>query len=215
MKKQSLFRWMIYLLGFVMLALGIISNTKSGLGASPIVSIPYTFSLMTGFNFGNASMIMYIVIAIIEYVVKGHHFHWYDLLQIPLAFFLTRLFNLFGSFIPNAQTLPMRLACLALGVICTGIGAAMSMNARLIPNPGDGIVQAIADRLNNNAGLVKNVFDITCVTISVIAGLMNSGHLLGVSIGTFVAMIGVGRVIAIYNKFFLKKTAVLSGIAND
>ena len=33
--------------------------------------------------------------------------------------------------------------CLNNSIILTGVGAAMSLNMRIIPNPGDGIVQAI------------------------------------------------------------------------
>jgi len=215
LKQQKIFRFSIYILGFVVLALGIISNTKSGLGVTPIISIPYAISLIINFNFGNASMIMYTVLAIVEYIVKGRKFKLYDLLQIPLSFFLTRLFNLFGSFLPDAQTVPMRIFCLVVGIVCTGIGAAMSMNARLVPNPGDGIIQAISDRSKKNPGLVKNIFDIGCVTLTVLIGLLSTGHIVGVNIGTLCAMIGVGRVIAIYDHFLLTKTDKLSGITDD
>ncbi len=215
MKQQKIFRFTIYILGFVVLALGIISNTKSGLGVTPIISIPYAISLIINSNFGNASMIMYTVLAIVEYIVKGRKFKLYDLLQIPLSFFLTRLFNLFGSFLPDAHTVPMRILCLVVGIVCTGIGAAMSMNARLVPNPGDGIIQAISDRSRKNPGLVKNIFDIGCVTITILIGLLSTGHIVGVNIGTLCAMIGVGRVIAIYDHFLLTKTDKLSGITDD
>ncbi|MGN0241728.1 MAG: YitT family protein [Candidatus Weimeria sp.] len=215
MKQKKIFRFTIYILGFVVLALGIICNTKSGLGVTPIISIPYSISLIIDFNFGNASMIMYTVLAIIEYIVKGRNFKLYDLLQIPLSFFLTRLFNLFSSFLPDAHTIPMRILCLIIGIVCTGIGAAMSMNARLVPNPGDGIVQAISDRSKKNPGLVKNIFDIGCVTITILIGILSTGHIIGVNVGTLCAMIGVGRVIAIYDRFLLAKTDRLSGISED
>lgn len=214
MKNKKIFRFTMYIMGFVVLALGIISNTKSGLGVTPIISIPYVFSLVFKLNFGDASMVMYVLLAVVEYIVKGKNFKLYDLLQIPLSFFLTRLFNLFGIFLPDAHTVPMRIVCLAVGITCTGIGAAMSMNARLVPNPGDGIIQAISDRSKKNAGLVKNIFDIGCVATTLLIGLLSSGHIVGVNIGTFAAMICVGRVIAIYDKFLLIKTNELSGIGD-
>ena len=47
--------------------------------------------------------------------------------------------------------------------------------------------------------------DITCVVFSVIIGLVLKGKLVGIGIGTIIAMIGVGRVIAVFNHFTLKR----------
>lgn len=192
-------RWSMYILGMVILSLGIILNTKSGLGVSPIISVPYTFSAIFSLNFGNASMVMYVVLAIVEYILKGKNFRAYDLLQIPLSFAVTRLFNVFGALLPDVNTLGGRFLVLAAGIVLTGIGAAMSLNARLVPNPGDGIVQAIADRAGKGTGICKNIFDLGCVAFSCVTGLLLSGHLAGIGIGTVCAMIGVGRVIFAYN----------------
>ena len=50
------------------------------------------------------------------------------------------------------------LQVLIAGIVLTGIGAAMSLNMRVIPNPGDGIVQAIADFVRKPVGITKNCF---------------------------------------------------------
>lgn len=77
-----------------------------------------------------------------------------DILQFPLSLIFTRFLNLFSSIIPDLQTVYAgsfagsfagRLLFLLLALILTGIGAAISLDMRIIPNPGDGIVQAIAD----------------------------------------------------------------------
>ena len=44
----------------------------------------------------------------------------------------------------QCQTLPSQLFVLFLAIICTGIGAALTVNMDIVPNPGDGIVNAIA-----------------------------------------------------------------------
>jgi uncharacterized membrane protein YczE len=54
--------------------------------------------------------------------------------------------------LPDAVFIPARIICLIIGIALTGIEAAMNLNARLVPNPGDGIVQAIAiDGIGNLA----------------------------------------------------------------
>lgn len=44
MKKSTTFRWIFYAGGLLILAMGIILNTKSGLGVSPIISVAYSIS---------------------------------------------------------------------------------------------------------------------------------------------------------------------------
>lgn len=80
------------------------------------------------------------------------------------------------------------------------------------PNPGDGIVQAISDFIHKSVGFTKNCFDLfnICLTISV--GLIFAHHLVGIGIGTVLAVIGVGRAIAAFNHFFKQPMAVLSGM---
>ncbi|MCH4035750.1 MAG: DUF6198 family protein [Lachnospiraceae bacterium] len=209
---QKLLRAVFYFSGLIILSLGIILNTKSAFGVTPIISIAYCLSLLHNWNFGNASFVMYCVLAVIEYLVKGKRFRAIDLLQIPLSVVLTRFFNLFGAVLPDVTSLPARILCLILGIALTGIGAAMNVDTRLIPNPGDGIVQAIADRLGKKMGNVKNVFDLFCVTLTILLGVVSTGHPVGVGIGTIAAMIGVGRFIWIYNRLFQQKQLQLTGV---
>lgn len=209
---QKLLRAVFYFSGLIILSLGIILNTKSAFGVTPIISIAYCLSLLHNWNFGNASFVMYCVLAVIEYLVKGKRFRAIDLLQIPLSVVLTRFFNLFGAVLPDVTSFPARILCLILGIALTGIGAAMNVDTRLIPNPGDGIVQSIADRLGKKMGNVKNVFDLFCVTLTILLGVVSTGHPVGVGIGTIAAMIGVGRFIWIYNRLFQQKQLQLTGV---
>lgn len=50
---------------------------------------------------------------------------------------------------------------------------------RIIPNPGDGIVQAIADFVHKGVGITKNCFDICNVLFTCCIGLIFTGHLVG------------------------------------
>jgi uncharacterized membrane protein YczE len=80
---------------------------------------------------------------------------------------------------------------------------------RIVPNPGDGIVQTIADAVGKDNGFVKNCVDITCVIVTCATGLILSGKIIGIGIGTLLAMVGVGRVIAVFNKLTRKQTEKL------
>lgn len=235
MKKSSILRTIFYVSGLLILALGIILNTKSGLGVSPIISVAYSISAIWNLNFGNTTFGLYAVFVIIEMILhtvrnrrqraeEGNALKpavkkslplilGMDLLQLPLSLIFTRFMNIFSALIPApSEKLWSKLLFLAGGIICTGIGAAASLNMRIIPNPGDGIVQAIADFIHKPVGFTKNCFDLfnICLTISV--GMLFAHRLIGVGLGTVAAVLGVGRVIALFNHLFMKKMTEAAGV---
>ena len=200
-------------------------NTKANLGVSPIISVPYSISHIIGFNFANMTMIVYFIFVLIEMIM---HTVWYltdrkeakyigmyiirDALQIPVSIVFTRFLNVFSALIPSVHNnIVLQIIVLLLAVLLTGIGAAMSLNMRIIPNPGDGIVQAISDttrlkgRTGKGVGFCKNCFDIFNVCTTFLIGLFTGHILLGLGLGTILSMIGVGRVIAVFNKLFKER----------
>ena len=234
MKKTNIYRGFFYLGGLLVLALGIILNTKAGLGVSPIISVSYSISTILKSNFGNMTLIQYSSFIVVEMLlhIREHYKTGNsnlklkllkDVLQFPLSLIFTRFMNLFSAMIPAYDTpgvsvyyssFPGRIVTLIIAIILTGIGAAVSLNMRIIPNPGDGIVQAISDCVKKEVGFTMNCFDLFNITITICVGLLFAGRLIGVGLGTVLAVIGVGRVIAVFNHFFKKKMAVLSGTEN-
>lgn len=199
-KQQTIARWGFYLLGMVLLALGLTLNTKTGLGASAIVSVPFTVSQATGWNFGDLTLVVYSLFVVAQFIIKGKNRQWTDVLQIPLSIVFTRFMNLFEGVIPyKSGNLPADLVLLVVAIIFTGIGAAMTVAMQLIPNPGDGIVGTIARITGKELGFCKNCFDLGCVSLSLIIGLCFGNVLLGVGLGTLISMVGVGRAIAGFN----------------
>lgn len=242
MRKSILYRMLFYALGLLSLALGLTLNTKTGLGASAIISVAYSFSEIFEGNFGNVTLALYVVFVAAQMALhlmraaryakaeEGALAHagrrdiklvlLMDVLQIPLSIVFTRFLNVFSALIPAlyteggaaAENFPVRMAALILAIIFTGIGAAMSLNMRVVPNPGDGIVQAIADMAGKGVGFTKNCFDLLNVTIAITLGMVFAGRLVGVGLGTIIAMFGVGRVIALFNHFAYRRMTELAGM---
>ena len=227
MKKNLFLRIVFYVAGLLILVLGIILNTKSGLGVSPIISVAYSIATIGGFNFGNITFLLYSAFVVVEIVLHIFRNHRYsgeaggaiapaahrdlklvlvmDLLQLPLSLVFTRFMNLFSALLPTpSDNMPSRLLVLAAGIILTGIGAAMSLNMRIIPNPGDGIVQAISDCIGKSVGFTKNCFDLFNICLTTSIGLLFAHKLIGIGLGTVIAVLGVGRVIAGFNRLFMK-----------
>ena len=214
MKKRKLvWRWGIYLAGMTLLALGITLTTLAGLGASAIVSVPYTISCGFELSFANLTLFFYCSFVGAEFIIKGKQRSLLDLLQIPVSIVFTRFMALFQSAIGyQSGFLPTDLLVLLLGILLTGIGAATAVDMQLIPNPGDGIVNSISIRSGKELGLCKNCFDLGCVTCALLIGTLFGGPLLGIGLGTLLSMLGVGRVMAIWNRAVKKRLLKLAGM---
>ena len=225
MKRQYCYRGLIYLGGLVLLALGISLNTKTQLGVSPIISVSYSISTILNLNFGNTTLVQYTIFILIEillHLLKGRKKQvLFDALQFPLSLVFTRFLNIFNTILPDfvadlggtwMGTMPGRIGFLLIAIILTGVGAAMSLEMRIIPNPGDGIVQTLADTIGGSVGLTKNCFDLLNITITFCVGLFSGNFLVGIGIGTVLAVLGVGRAIAVFDHFCLKGIQKVSGV---
>ena len=211
---RQLRRVLFYLFGQIILATGLTLSTKVNLGVSPILSIAYCASVITGRAIGDTSLIVYIICIIAEIILHARQdmqpeqrkkVFILDLLQLPLSLVFTRVMNLFARFIPTPSgTLFLRIPLLILAIVCVGVGAAMTLDMRLIANPADGIVQVISDVSGLKLGLTKNIVDISCVILTAIASFILTHRIIGIHVGTLLAMFGTGRVIAVFNRIMGK-----------
>ena len=189
-------------------------NTKAGLGVSPIISVSYSVSTIWGHNFGNTTLLLYSVFVLAEMILHSllayrgkkrgafcpKTFHrashgrdavpsQLDLHPVSQCVWSTdpRLgVRLCGNLLGNSSrtgSLPAHRHC------ADRVGAALSLNMRLIPNPGDGIVQTLSDFSGGSVGLTKNCFDIGNVLLTSTIGLLMAGQLVGIGLGTILSMI--------------------------
>lgn len=206
MKKFN--RWSIYLLGMSVLAAGITLNSKTGLGVSPIISVAFCVSDIFSLNFGDMTFLLYAIFVVVQLFLRDRSEHIAVLLQLVVSLVFSRVLNLFGAAMTYDHTLhslPVNLAVLAVAIFLTGAGVSLSVNMRLIPNPGDGIVQAIAQKMDWPQGFTKNIFDGGCVIATILIGILFARRITGIGLGTLLAMLGVGRAVALVNRLFQEK----------
>lgn len=203
---KQFYRLLIYVCGLFALALGIVLNTKANLGVSPIICIPYGISVIWNINLGLATALIYIVYVFAQIAILGKVFSPVQLLQIPLSILFGIVINFFSQFIQiNSQNLLLNLLLLAFGILFTGIGAAFTLLMNLLPNAADGLVQAISKKSGKTLGFAKNSLDASSVIVSIIIGFVFAGKTVGIGLGTILAVIGVGRAIALTNILLQKK----------
>lgn len=93
--KTKCTRGIIYFIGLIVLALGIVLNTKTLLGVSPIISIPYNICHIWHLNLGAITFVFYCFCVLIEAILKGKEFKLYELLQIPMSLVTSVFINIF------------------------------------------------------------------------------------------------------------------------
>ena len=231
-KRRLLMRWVLYLAGMVILAIGLTLNTKTGLGVSAILSVSFAISEIWTLNFGNIALVVYVLFVVIQMVLHGlcpktragrrlGTVLLLDALQFPLSLGFTRVINLVSALVPVLSeayagrflgSFVGRVLFLLLAVVLTGIGAAMTLNMRIVPNPADGIVQTLAEATGKTVGFAKNWFDLLNVCINLILGFVFAGGIVGVGLGTVVAALGTGRVIALVNRICGSKMKTAAGV---
>lgn len=187
----------LYMLGMILLALGIILNSKTSLGVSPIVSVAFCVAELTGASFADMTLGVYSLCFVLEEAVKGGGAKWTDVLQLPFCWLMTRFMSLFSAMLPEPGGIGWRIVLLLFAILFTGIGIALMVSMRLIPNPTDGLVQAVSDRTGRGVGFCKNCFDALCVVITLAVGLAARGRVIGVGAGTVAAVVLTGRAVAL------------------
>ena len=53
----------------VVLALGLTLNTLTNLGVSPIISVPYSISQITGLNLSNITFVVYAIFVVVQLAI--------------------------------------------------------------------------------------------------------------------------------------------------
>ena len=191
-KKHTAYRWILYLVGLACLATGMTINTKTGLGAAAAMSLPFTIAQLTNISLGDVTLGTYVIFIGLELVIHTMlerkrgipttKIRWLkDLAQFLVAIGVTRVINIISVLIPPLgeglagpfwDSIPVRILVLVFGVTITGVGAAITLNMRMVPNPVDGLVHAIADAWGKTVGFTKNCFDVVNVIISVALSLI-------------------------------------------
>ena len=191
-----------YLLGLVIMALGVVLTKRADLGISPITSIPASVSNITSFTLGNTTIFLHILCVIGQIIL---------LRRITLKSLLTMLVGVpFGYIIdglmflinPGEMNLVLRIVVLALGLAASGLGVYLIVGTDLMLPAPDGLTHTISQVYHKKLGNVKICSDGVYIILSVAIDLIFTGRISAVGIGTVMSMLFVGRFVTWYGKWF-------------
>ena len=190
-------RVIFYVLGILILALGVSVSVSSNLGVAPVSSVAMVLSRILQVELGNMSIIVFAVYVLIQILLLGKKFPPVQLLQVVCAL-------LFGKFVTLTSALiswwkPGSYPEQLLMILLSTVGIKLYLTANIVPQAAEGLVQTIAAKGGWKIPDVKNVFDITSVAVALILSLVCTGEVIGLREGTVIAALGVGRVMALLN----------------
>ena len=176
---NKLKRYLLFLIGLFINALGVSLVTKASLGTSPISSIPYVLSLKFPPTLGNFTIIFSILLILLQILILRKNFKIENILQIPVSiafgYFIDLTMYLF--FWVNPGNYAMKLAALLAGWIW------------------------------RISGTTKIIFDSSMTVIAGILSFIFWGKLNGVREGTIIAALLVGFIARLFGKHleFMRK----------
>lgn len=164
-----------YVIGLLIMTLGVAISVKSNLGVSPVSSIPYTMTCVIGLEMGKATILFHGILVLFQILLLRRAFQAKNLLQIfagILFGYFTTFCNSLMVFFPDPTNLIVRLAMMLFSTGLIAFGLFWYVPADIIPLAGEGAMLAISKTIKKPFPTVKIAFDVTMVVISLITCLI-------------------------------------------
>ncbi len=195
-------RYLIFLIGLFINALGVSLVTKASLGTSPISSIPYVLSLNFPLTLGNFTILFSLLLILLQILILRKNFKPVNILQIPVSiafgYFIDLTMYLFAWVDPSDY--PIKMLVLLLGCIVLGFGVYLEVLADVVMLPGESFVRSVVQTWNTNFGTTKIIFDSSMTIIAGVLSFTFAGRLDGVREGTIIAALLVGFIARLFGK---------------
>lgn len=205
-------RVIMYCVGLFLMALGVSFSVKSDLGVSPVNSIPYVVSLITGIEQGKCVTAIFIGFIGIQFLILLKDFKAKYLLQIIgstiFGYFVTAA-NQLTAGVPACSNYPMRLIYLFISMVVVAIGVSLYLKPNLLSLPAEGVMQAMVDKFGVAFPNAKTGVDTTMVVVAAALSLFAFHGLKGVREGTIIAALGIGQLIKVWNRMADDKVTAL------
>ena len=195
-------RILIYVIGLFFMAIGVAISVNANLGISPVNSLPYVISKISGFALSSCVIGVFTVYILAQIVLLRREFKWINLTQLIFS-------TIFGYFVDFAKwllgdfclpTYVGRLVMLAVSIVIVSIGVELYLEVELVSMPMEGMTLALAQVTKKPFPNVKIVVDCTVVLLGLILSLALLHRLDGVREGTIIAAVVTGKVIALVRK---------------
>ena len=189
------------LIGTAAASFGIALTTLSGLGTTPISSVPWTLTAITGLSFGTTTFLINLVFYVTEVLLLGKSMPKWNILQIPAVLVFGAFIDLSMALVkPFAPTTWFTGLCMSLiGNVWLAAGIFLQVRSKTLVQPGEGAVPRKA------FGSIKVFFDCFLVLSAAVLGFFVLNEIVGIREGTLISAVLVGSLVKGISKLFPEK----------
>lgn len=151
-KNKIVLRLLFYLGGLIIMTLGVAVSVKSDLGVTPISSIPYTMTVVTGMDLGIATMIFSVIVVLLQILLLRKDNKLINLLQIPIGILFGAFLTVGGkamNFFPDPANFTLRFIIMLLSTVFVALGVFLYVPAGFIPLAPEGFLLAAIHSLGS------------------------------------------------------------------
>ena len=180
-------------------------KSKNKIALTPISSIPYTMTVVTGMDLGIATMIFSVIVVLLQILLLRKDYKPINLLQIPIGILFGAFLTVGGkamNFFPDTANFTLRFIIMLLSTVFVALGVFLYVPAGFIPLAPEGFLLAASRLTKIKFSTVKVVCDIAMVIISFVTCLAAIHSLGSVGIGTIVAAVLVGTEVKLMTKYW-------------
>lgn len=203
-------RYLMFIVGLFIAAMGVALSTKAKLGTSPVASVPYSISLISDlFTFGGWLNVLSVTQITVQVLLLRKKCNPIEIIiQTILAFMYGYLTDFACYLIRNMYVdgYIVQFICMIAGCIVLALGIWIQLKGNVAMLPGEAMNRAISIVTGKKYENIKIFFDIVYILISAILGLCFLGGLKGVREGSIIAAILIGNIIKCYNYLWNKCT---------
>lgn len=181
--------------GMFIYASGVALTKNCAIGISPITSVAYALSLLTGITMGWCTTIQnFTFFAIQRLLLKKEYGLGVAAAQLAMSI----LFSLFIDFTALVWSFvqpvswPGKLVVFVVGCAVLALGMCMVVLADFVVLPAEGTVMAVTRVTKAKFGTVKVCLDATMVAITALLTLVFLGQVAGIGLGTVIAVLLIG-----------------------
>lgn len=210
--KELTRRYIIYIVGLYVFALGIALVARSTMGATPVSSWAYTMSRHTSLSYGTYSFLIHLAMIAYQIIIlMGHGLkhEWVNIsLQIPFSFLFGLFLDLNMYFTSILQPVGVIPCLIVLFVACMvhAMGVFLQVSANVSMMSAEAFVYYTCKRWNLQFWKTKIKFDVSMVLLAIFTSLIFefsiSSATTAVREGTIIDALLVGRIYHFYTKHF-------------
>ena len=207
----------VYLIGLMIIAVGINVSKMAGLGISPVSSTPRALEVITDYSLGTMVIVVYIVLIVAQILVLRKEFPLKNIIGVPVALVFGWMVDFVGidpsafghllAGFPRPGNYIAKFLYLLVSIMIIGVGVYVYLKPNLVPMPGEGLAAAISQKTQKAFGDCKTIVDVSLITLAItiqlifLGGLRSfTGDTVVVREGTIISAICVGQVVKFLRK---------------